>query len=303
MPCFEPLKGYRSRTVNPTGKRSIVFNKNEGYADMPVHLPCGQCIGCRLARSKQWAVRILHEAQQHQDNAFITLTYNDENLPKEGSLDTTHFQRFMKRLRKKHTVRFFHCGEYGDKFNRPHYHACIFGYGFPDKEHYATVRGQKYYRSKELEELWTSGHSIIGDVTFESAAYVARYIVKKVTGERASWYYDEIDPETGEVLRELKPEYVTMSRRPGIGKTWLEKYKTDVFPDDFVVINGKKYTTPKYYLTQLELQYPKEYANVRAKRQNEKEKHKDENTYVRLQVRKECQEIKAERLKRNYEND
>ncbi|MEO5355656.1 MAG: hypothetical protein H7835_21005, partial [Magnetococcus sp. XQGC-1] len=93
----------------------------------------GQCVGCRLERSRQWAIRVMHEASQHEHNCFITLTYNDDNLPANGSLNYRHFQNFMKRLRKYYvefTVRFYMCGEYGENFARPHYHACIFAIMF-----------------------------------------------------------------------------------------------------------------------------------------------------------------------------
>ena len=143
---------------------------------------------------------------------------------------------------------------------------------------------------------------MVGDVTYKSAAYVARYIVKKIKGARASWYYDDIDPETGEILRELTPEYANMSRRPGIGKTWYEKFKKDVFPDDFLVVAGKKITVPKYYLTQLELASPELYGKIRGKRLNAKDKNKEENTTSRLLVREECTLAKLSQLSRSYEN-
>ena len=92
MPCYHPISGYRSRHLNKSGKRSIVFDKKNGYIDMPITVKCGQCIGCRLEYSRQWAIRCLHEAQLHEDNCFITLTYDDENLPHNGSLTKPHFQ-------------------------------------------------------------------------------------------------------------------------------------------------------------------------------------------------------------------
>ena len=130
MPCFSPLDGYRSRTVNASGKRSIVFDIHEGFHDRPVSVPCGQCVGCRLEKSRQWAMRCVHEASLYDENCFITLTYDDEFLPVGGSLDKGAFPRFMKRLRKKfepRRIRFYHAGEYGDRFGRPHYHALLFG--------------------------------------------------------------------------------------------------------------------------------------------------------------------------------
>mgnify|MGYP000188139432 FL=1 len=222
MPCFHPLQGYRARQRSASGKRGIVFNKRDGWADLPVTLPCGQCIGCRLERSRQWAIRCVHEASLHNENSFITLTYANEHLPAWNSLDKTTFPKFMKRLRKSlqdKRVRYFHCGEYGDHTGRPHYHALLFGHDFPDKTHWAIRNGNPTWRSQELERLWPFGHSEIGTVTFESAAYCARYITKKVTGHAAREHYEMVDKHTGELGRR-EPEYTTMSRRPGIGKGW-----------------------------------------------------------------------------------
>lgn len=319
MPCFHPLKGYRANSVNPSGKRSIVFNKNEGFVDLPVQLPCGQCIGCRLRRSVEWAVRMTHEAQLHEYTSFLTLTYSDEHLPKDKSLKKEHFQDFMKRIRarvsydyenKKDTplltnpakpVRYFHCGEYGEKFARPHYHAAMFNLQFADLEAIGENNGSTYHTSPSLRELWGKGHVVIGELNFQSAAYVARYITKKITGERASWYYDYVDEDTGEV-HHLQPEYTTMSRRPGIGKEWFDSYKDDVFPGDFVVINGKKFPTPKFYTTQLELAYPSDHAKLRGKRMVGAEKKKEENSQPRLLIKEEVQIYRLELLKRSYEN-
>lgn len=306
MPCYRPLKGYRSKTVNASGKRSIVFSAKEGYYDKPIDLPCGQCVGCRLERSRQWAIRCVHEAQLYEQNCFITLTYNDENLPPDGSLNVEHFQKFMKRLRFENsdrTIRFFHCGEYGENLGRPHYHACLFNFDFDDKKYWKTENNNKYYTSEKLQRLWPLGHSMVGAVTFESAAYVARYITKKVTGAGASEHYSKIDYATGEVLSEKKPEYVTMSRRPGIGKRWFQKYKGDVFPDDSVIIRGRELKPPKFYLSQLEINFPDEYAKVKANRQNEGVSNAHDNTVARLRVKEESKLIKMKLLKRKLENE
>lgn len=305
MPCYHPLKGYRSRETNPSGKRSIVFNVNQGYSDQQVEVPCGQCIGCRLDRSRQWAIRCLHEASLYENNCFLTLTYNDENLPKDNSLQIEDFQKFMKRLRKAKgkNIRFFHCGEYGENFGRPHYHALIFNYDFKDKKKWKINNGQTLYISEDLQKLWTLGHSSIGDVTFESAAYVARYIMKKMSGEQALHHYNTIDYTTGEILAERRPEYVTMSRRPGVGKLWLEKYQTDVFPDDFVVVNGKKMKPPKYYSAQLESSDPDAYHWIKISRKLAAEQHEENNTRERLDVREYIQKEKLNQLKRNLPND
>lgn len=304
MPCFHPLKGYRSRSVNPsTNKRSIVFDVRQGFADMPVELPCGQCIGCKLERSRQWAIRCVHEASLHDENCFITMTYAPKHLPYDGSLNVSHFQKFMKRFRKKYfdrTIRFFHCGEYGEKFARPHYHACIFGFDFPDREYLRERNGEKYYRSQILNDLWQLGECIVGDVTFESAAYVARYITKKITGPLAKNFYTDVDFETGE-YKERRPEYVTMSRRPGIAKGWIDKYMQSTYDNDRVVIRGKVCRPPKYYDGQFELTDPEELARLKAKRRGKAALHQEDNTLDRRLVREEIQEIRLSELKRGYE--
>lgn len=306
MPCYRPLRGYYSCEVNPTGKRSIVFDSRKALDDRHLDLPCGQCIGCRLERSRQWAIRCLHEASLYEDNSFITLTYSDDHLPDGNSLDVKHFQDFMKRLRKRFGsgIRFFHCGEYGERFSRPHYHACVFGLDFKDKELYrVTQQGHRLYTSQVLEDLWGKGHCLIGDVTFESAAYVARYITKKITGDDASWYYGElVNYETGEVIPARKPEYVTMSRRPGVGKPWLEKFQSDVYPLDFVVINGKKCRPPKYYDTQLAISDPYLLDDLKEQRIERGKAHAADNTHDRLAVREFVHEVQNSFLKRSFEN-
>lgn len=237
-------------------------------------------------------------------NAFITLTYNDANLPPSGSLHLPDFQNFMKRLRKKYGagIRFYHCGEYGENTFRPHYHACLFNFDFPDKILFKTSNDNRLYTSEILSELWPLGHHLIGDVTFESAAYCARYIMKKVNGEPAKDHYVNIDPETGEVF-ELKPEYTTMSRRPGIGSTWLQKYESDVFPDDFVVLNGKKMRSPTYYSRQYEISSPDEFRKNRGARVRNAKKHADDNTPARLKVRETVQKARLKMLPRKLEGE
>lgn len=301
MPCFSPLKGYRGKIPGPSGKYPIVFNVNDGYADRPVEVSCGQCVGCRLERSRQWAVRCVHEASQHEENAFITLTYGPEHLPSNHSLRPRDFNLFMKRLRKRigTKIRYFHCGEYGDKEQRPHYHALIFGYDFPDKTLWRETRdGHRLYMSKLLDDTWNMGISVIGNVTFESAAYTARYIMKKKTGPMAENHYKHIDPETGEVSQRV-PEYVTMSRRPGIGKDWIDKYAGDAYPSDFVVLEGKKHRPPRFYDQQLEEFDTEIHAQIKRGRKAAARAHAENNTPARLKVREQVQLKKLDQLKRD----
>lgn len=312
MACYRPLKAWRSATINPSGKRGIVFDVKNAYTDLPsVTVPCGQCAGCRLDRSRQWATRCMHESQLHEDNIFITLTYSDDNLPSGGTLIKKDFQDFMKRFRK-HTspvkIRYFHSGEYGEKFRRPHYHAIIFGYDFPDKRLHSIQNEQRIYRSESLEKLWTAGFSTIGSVTFESAAYVARYCLKKVNGKLADKedehglkYYENFCQYTGEIT-ELQPEYSTMSLKPAIAEKWLEKNMKDVYPKDFITINrGQKVRPPKYYDSKYELLYPEDFKKLKLRRIANAHKHKENNTDARLYIREQVQELRTKKLIRSYE--
>lgn len=302
MPCFYPLHGWRAKHTNPSGKRGIVFDPNSGYRDLPVTLPCGRCQGCRLERSRQWAIRCVHEAQLHDENAFLTLTYNDEHLPPDGSLNHRHFQLFMKLLRKElHPlkIRYFMCGEYGAKLSRPHYHCILFGYNFNDRQLYSDTNGMHLYISPLLSRLWHYGFSTIGDVSFESCAYVARYIMKKVNGEDAFEHYMRAD-DYGEMFH-VKPEYTCMSRRKGIGYKWLEKFKDDVYPGDHVVLNGREFHPPKYYDKILEENDPQLHQKIKRERKNNLDQK--EHTPERLAVREKVQKARLTKLKRKIEDE
>lgn len=302
MPCFHPLDAWRP--IDGSSKLILTYHPKKCSSITPhLQVPCGQCVGCRLERSRQWAIRCVHEASLYADNCFITLTYNSENLPHDSSLDVREFQLFMKRLRKRfgEGIRFFHCGEYGENFGRPHYHACLFNFDFPDKVLWRiSDSGEKLYRSAILEELWPFGFSSVGSVSFKSAAYVARYIMKKITGDAAERHYIHIDRTTGEI-HTRKPEYTTMSRRPGIGKAWFDKYHSDVYPDDFVIINDKKMKPPRYYDTQFELLYPHEMDDLKLSRELSAEKRLDNNTVERLAVREQVQLARLSKLKKSLE--
>lgn len=281
----------------------MVFNRKSGFVDLPVTIPCGQCIGCRLERSRQWAIRCVHEAQLHTENAFITLTYDDEHIPPGPSLVKNHFQKFIRRLRreiKPIKIRYYHCGEYGSKYGRPHYHACIFGYDFPDKKLWSTRNSIQLYRSPMLERLWPQGLSSVGNVTFESAAYVARYITKKFLGPNAAEHYERVDTDTGEILS-ITPEYTTMSLKPAIGKLWLEKYQTDVYPRDEIILRGRKLKPPRYYNGLYELQNPASMAAIKRDRIRAARKNATDTTPARLAVRERSKLLQTKQLIRPLE--
>lgn len=295
MPCFKPLHGYRSIIPNESGKYSIVFKPRQGYIDLLMDVPCGRCIGCRKDRVNSWMLRCLHEASLYKDNCFITLTYN--KVPEGGSLVKKDFQDFMKRLRKRfcdHKIRFFHCGEYGDNFNRPHYHACLFNFDFPDKFPFKKKGKFQLYRSPTLEKLWPWGYSAIGDVTQESAAYVAGYVNKKLLGK---------DEDLAAHYQGRLPEYVTMSRRPGIASEWFKKYSSDVYPGDCVVVKGGiKFKPPRYYDEKYILINPESMLELKNKRLKDA-KENPENEWRRRRDRHKVMRANARLKRRNFESN
>jgi hypothetical protein len=315
MACYHPLKAWMTpyKTNSATGKlyRQLSFKEHE-HDDFTqrIDLPCGRCVGCRLERSRQWAVRCVHESQMHAQNCFITLTYDEESCPKDFSLKYKHFQDFMKRLRKKYVdrnIKFYMAGEYGENFDRPHFHAIIFGLDFEDKKYFRrTETGSILYTSEILENLWPFGHCPIGDVTFESAAYVARYIMKKATGDYAS-RYEYCDLSTGEIIKRT-PEFNRMSlRRPkgspvgtrgAIGASWFAKYGSDVYPNDYVVIRGNKAKPPRYYDNLYKDKFPTEFEMIQFARELEGKSRHEDNTLERLQVREKVAKAKISLLKR-----
>jgi hypothetical protein len=299
MACFYPLDGWLARRANPSGKRSIVFDKSAGFIDRPMSVPCGQCIGCRLERSRQWAVRCMHEASEHQDSCFVTLTYSDENMPHGGSLTHRHFQKFMKRLRKKTPgrMRFFMCGEYGPLLDRPHYHALLFGRSFYDQVKTGiSESGEDVFMSPELASIWKLGICTVQAVTFKSAAYVSRYACKKVTGEQAEEHYKRVDA-TGQEYQ-VEPEYARMSNRPGIGARWYERFGNEVFPQDFVVMEGRKVRPPSYYFKLLERDSEAKALLVKHARVKAAANYAENNTIDRLRVREKVTLARTSQLKR-----
>ena len=256
----------------------------------------------------------MHEAKMHKHNCFLTLTYNDKHLPPHGNLQYRDVQLFFKRLRKKALgrkapivasgdkpqIRFYMCGEYGEKFDRPHYHICLFGIDFTDKKYHSTTgSGSKLYRSPTLELLWPLGFSSIGDLNFESAAYVARYVMKKITGHNAKKHYQKTDPNTGEIIN-LTPEFNQMSRAQGIGKTWLDKYTKDVYNNNntHVIVRGKKTNPPKYYDKQYKKHNPTQWENIEYDRYLNGKKHYEDQQDHRLKAKNEVTLAKLKLLKR-----
>lgn len=228
MACSMPLAGWYSNELNESGKRGVVFNPRKAFLDMPLELPCGKCEGCRADQSLAWSIRAYHEATQHEKNCFITLTYSDAHLPDDGAIDKRALQLFFKRLRKRiapEKLRYFACGEYGEKTGRPHYHAIIFGLDFLDARR--TMLNSTLYTHPVLETTWGLGQVAIDSVNFRSICYTCGYVTKKIS-----------DPDT----------FSLMSRRPGIGHDWLNKYSDDIKRTGACIIEGREFLVPPRYL-------------------------------------------------------
>ena len=302
MPCYNPLVAWKHE-----GK--VVFNKPPSWSDKirtqkPYNLPCGKCIGCRFNYARSWALRCQLESLSHKDNCFITLTFNNEMLQKRNnpwSVDVRDFQLFMKKLRKKYgsNIRFFHCGEYGERTYRPHYHALIFGHDFrikTDKNKVQKFGKGKYplYISSDLTTLWGRGHCTVGELNFDTASYTARYITKKIKGDVSKIH---INPDNG-VITEINEVYCTMSRNNGIGYEAYKKYKHNWYPNDFIVNgNGIKMKLPRYFDEIYKKEFPDQFDKIKQKRIENLEfidQNPNDEKYKRL---KTIEEAKILRLK------
>lgn len=327
MACYSPLRGYRDVTSGAW----VSKQSSTAYEEMTV--PCGGCIGCRTTRAKHWAARITHEASKWPTNAFITLTYRDRSqcnakqldkgwhLPVSGSLDKKHLQGFLKRLRHhlgNRKIKYYGCGEYGEENDRPHYHLCLFNCPFGDKELYSHNNGYPLFTSQFLEDIWRYGFVTIGQLTYETAAYTARYTLKKVTGSMAQDHYLRFD-EYG-VAYWLEPEYNVMSlgRRcklhrgaalppedcdkctGAIGADWIRDYMDDVYPSDETPVPGKGDIkgTPRYYDKVLERTDPELYEEIKAKRASYAKKNKSEFSPQRLEDKYKCHMALTKHLQR-----
>ena len=266
MACFNPQIMYDTGIITANGKHKYEFVKGM-YAPKDkevIEVPCGKCIGCVMQKSKEWATRCVLESKLYKENYFITLTYNDENIPKKKvndmyrgeiytrmTLKKEDLQLFIKRLRttwqRKYNItgeiRYFACGEYGSRTFRPHYHICFFNLKIPDKEPLnRNFENSMIWTSKEIEKIWGKGNIVIGKLTYESAAYTARYTLKKQYGLSKPIFEQ----------KKIEPEFIIMSRRPGIGKPYYELKKDTIYKtDEIFIVNRKgdifKNKPPKYF--------------------------------------------------------
>lgn len=308
--CTNPRKAYRP----PEGR--IQFIEAKGGRDaVPIEIPCGQCINCRLGISNSWKVRQVLHAQRFEHNQFITLTYSDDHLPAAGSLDRKAIPGFMKRLRdhlarggrslgKDDPLGYFGCGEYGENSTRrAHYHLTTFNLPLPDAVPWRTAdSGKLSYRSEFLERCWPFGHVECAPATPDTMGYCAGYVVKKLSGAAADAEYVRPDPVTGEVVS-IEPPFALMSRAPAIGKPWYDHWRSDFASGAFVMIDGKREPVPPYFMRKLKDDDPALFERLA----QEREQHGVDNRATilresapeRLAVKDEIARLKTSRRARD----
>lgn len=276
--CLAPMYG---RWIPEDGKYRIIPQRWLGYPiyhSKDIMIPCGGCVECRMAKSRQWADRMMLELDHSKTAIFATLTYDPEHIPLSMfddndepiyTLDKRDVQLFFKRLRKRfepREIRFYLSGEYGDTTQRPHYHAIIYGLSiddFPDRLSISrNVHGQMIYYSPFFSGIWGKGHCSIAPVSWQTCAYVARYTLKKLTGDMSDIY----------ALRQQLPPFALMSRNPGIAGHYLKEHPDCVdksylyVRDDYGVSPHTKMRVPSYIIDKLRLKNPKLYDKIKAER-------------------------------------
>lgn len=295
MACYHPLTGlwYGENWPDSGKKKYLIISQEEKVKFISskafvrpleqIEVPCGKCVGCRLEYSRQWANRCMLEAQQYENNAFITLTYSDKNAKwviganrETGEVEpvTTlvpeHLTKFMKDLRRYYEyhynhngIRFYACGEYGSQTHRAHFHLIIFNLPIYDKEKFFINKsGEQIYLSKTIDKIWEKGLTSVGDVTWNSAAYVARYVMKKIKGPEAEETYKKLG---------IVPEFVRMSRKPGIAWQYFKDNKDAIYECDEIIITGKKGVAEKikpckYYDRLFDLDSPEAMQSIKEQR-------------------------------------
>lgn len=326
MQCFHPLYVFQSQFLNPeTGKSIILFpkkNKNNilnpefsSFVIKPpdgfdiIRIPCGNCLGCMLNRSREWAIRCMHEMKVSSCGCFVTLTIDSKRKLYDGmdySLNRRDIQLFIKRLRKHffdQKIRYFYCGEYGARRSRPHYHLLLFGIDFPDKvlwrvnpvvSNYSTYNKPiVLYRSSILESLWPFGFSTIGELNYRTSAYTARYCLKKSGIISKKEHYGD-----------KTPEFIGCSLKPGLGYEYFLKFYNDFYSIDACLDpDYRKVKVPRYYDKLYERFCPDRFLEIKESRKLRALTVSDsEFLSSRLFQKEQICKMKVEELIRSYEN-
>lgn len=323
MGCYHPMarlerddgKVIIEKTVTDDSENFIQWAEAKkhisGYKRADI-IPCGKCIGCRMEYSRQWANRIVLESKEHPKDTcwFITLTYNDEHLPfrewtntETGeygigqTLNKKDVSEFIKRLRRHYEhhyehqgIRFYAAGEYGEILERPHYHLCVFNLPiFTElKDYKKNELHQPIWQNEEIEKIWGKGFITVARLSWETAAYTARYIMKKQYGQDAEWYYKS----KGKI-----PEFTLMSRKPGLAYDNYAKNYKKIYETDEITIPKKsgavKAKPPKYYDKLYDVLEPEKMAAIKKQRKEcmrAAEAAKDKLTTLNRKERREINE-------------
>lgn len=299
MPCYNPREAFQFyNTSTKKTDTTLDYTIARQHAYQIIKIKCKKCVGCRLDYSIQWGVRGMHEASLYEKNCWLTLTYNDENLPLGWNYQPTlvkkDHQNFFKRFRyymKDEKIRYLMCGEYGEKLSRPHYHVVLFGFDFEKKKEYKKRNGYTYYTSPQLDKIWGLGHAVIAEVNFLTVAYTARYALKKINGDMAEKHYDG-----------RQSEYIAMSLKPGIAFNYYEKNKNEIYIDDYVEVNGYKRKPPLYYDKLYEKENAEKFDFIKFERRM-RAKEKEMERVETLEELEQKQKDKIKLLKRIYETD
>lgn len=237
-------------------RKEITDNRILAFEKL-ISVPCGMCSECVRSRALNWSFRLVNEAKYHSNNYCITFTYDDDNLPLNGSLVKDEISRFNKKLKmylKRNgydsTFRFFGCGEYGDKYKRPHYHVIYFGLPLFDLVFTCVKNGVIYFDSPFIRHVWNKGHISISEFSERAATYVSSYVNKKI-GKL------HIDDNT-------IPPFTIMSRNPGIGSQVLadKKFLDKIDSKDYKFFeNGFAFNLSRYYIDKLGLDLSSDYIN------------------------------------------
>lgn len=281
MACNYPLTAYQKIGGDGKPSKHLSFKIPGSPNFRTLQIPCGQCMECRLTIARHWATRMYHEAQLHQHNCFLTLTYNNDHLPHDLSIDKDHIQRFLKRLRHHMgPFSYYAVGEYGESTHRPHYHACIFGLDFPDKKQFKKMASYWLYTSAKLTQIWGYGNCLIGALTYETAQYTAKYVTKKVL--QGGGIYMRLDEESGELFPVIQPDS-WMSTNPAIAKEWVKRYSGDLIKD-YIVIRTKKTNLPKYYDKLMETLHKETHTKNKENRIKNAKQHTKKQLHAREQI-------------------
>nr|QJB20008.1 MAG: replication initiator protein [Microvirus sp.] len=326
MPCTFPLQGFFSGINGQfkyCEKAQAAFRAGKSLGGQGA-VSCGQCINCRLRLQRDWAIRAAHESTLWPSSSFLTFTFDTPSmkrlcplakwsdpfddftpdpvkvpLKERYSIVRQHMVKFNKDLRERlypELVRFMYCGEYGDRYKRPHYHSIVFNYDFPDKKFYKRIGTKDYFNSDLLSSLWPHGHAVISDFSFETASYVAGYMLQKVSGRGKDRHY-----------KGLCPEFAGYSRMPGLGYEWFHRYWRDLYPSDECVVQlgDRKCVVrpPAYYDRLLKKFHPDVFEAVSLARRKDLVDLAEDHSYERLQAIHKCTVAKINRLVKNLENE